>query len=117
MRELEIAKIEEAKSMPTIQVLDEAVPAERRKAKGTIRRAGLAGIVAFVAVAFLAVAREYLAGCEVQQTTPVRPPAQGPFDPCVGREEDSQPHVARVTDVATHAAAQELRQVELSRDT
>ena len=59
MREFEIAKIEEAKSMPTIQVLDPAVPPEVRKPKGTIRKAALAGIVAFVCVVFLVFGREY----------------------------------------------------------
>jgi uncharacterized protein involved in exopolysaccharide biosynthesis len=59
MRELEIAKIEEAKSMPTIQILDPAVPPEIRKPKGTIRKAALAGIVAFVCVMFFAFGREY----------------------------------------------------------
>jgi len=116
MRELEIAKMEEAKSMPTIQVLDEAVPPERRKAKGTIRRAGLAGIVAFVAVAFFAFAREYLAGCQVQQTTPARQPAQGQLDLCARRDDGGQHPVARVADVETHAAPKDLRQVELSRE-
>lgn len=59
MRELEIAKIEEAKSMPTIQILDPAVPPEIRKPKGTIRKAVLAGIVAFVGVVFLVFGHEY----------------------------------------------------------
>lgn len=116
MRELEIAKMEEAKSMPTIQVLDEAVPPERRKAKGTIRRAGLAGIVAFVAVAFCAFAREYLAGCQVQQTAPARPLVEGKLDPCVRRDDDSHDLVARVTDVEMHSPPKDLRQVELSRE-
>jgi len=69
MRELEIAKMEEAKSMPTIQVLDPAVPPERRKAKGTIRKAMLAGVVAFVFAVFVAFAREYAAVYRLQEQT------------------------------------------------
>ncbi|MBP7051047.1 MAG: hypothetical protein KBE65_08540 [Phycisphaerae bacterium] len=63
MRELELARIEEAKSMPTIQVLDMAHPPEMRKAKGTITKAVLAGIVAFLCVAFFAFSREYCLAC------------------------------------------------------
>lgn len=59
MRELEMAKIEEARSMPTIQVLDAAVRPEIRTPKGTIRKAVLAGIVALVCVVFLVFGREY----------------------------------------------------------
>ena len=61
IRECEIAKIEEAKSLPTIQVLDPAVPPEMRNARGTIRKAALAGIVALVCTIFLAFGREYVA--------------------------------------------------------
>ncbi|MBN2133919.1 MAG: hypothetical protein JW741_30735 [Sedimentisphaerales bacterium] len=63
IRESEIAKIEEAKSMPTIQVLDPATPPERRKARGTVRKTMLAGIVALVFGIFLAFAREYCRQC------------------------------------------------------
>ncbi len=63
MQQLEIAKIEEAKSMPTIQVLDPAVPPEQRKAKGTIRKAALAGIVTFICTLFFAFGREYYKAC------------------------------------------------------
>jgi uncharacterized protein involved in exopolysaccharide biosynthesis len=59
MRELEIAKIEEAKSMPTIQILDPAAPPERRKARRTVVKAMLAGIIAFVCMVFVAFGREY----------------------------------------------------------
>ena len=69
MRELEIAKIEEAKSMPTIQVLDTAVPPERRKPKGTIFKAALAGIVAFVLMVFVAFGREYWTACAMASRT------------------------------------------------
>ena len=63
IRESEIAKIEEAKSMPTIQVLDPATPPERRKARGTVRKTMLAGIVALVFGIFLAFTREYCKQC------------------------------------------------------
>jgi uncharacterized protein involved in exopolysaccharide biosynthesis len=59
MRELEIAKIEEAKSMPTIQILDPAVPPERRKARRTVVKATLSAIIAFVCMVFVAFGREY----------------------------------------------------------
>jgi len=59
-REYEVAKIEEAKSMPTVQVLDPASPPETRRARGTIRKAGLAGIVALVGAIFVAFCREYV---------------------------------------------------------
>lgn len=63
MQELELARIDEAKSMPTIQVLDPAQPPEMRKAKGTVTKAVLAGIVSFLAVAFFAFSREYYIAC------------------------------------------------------
>ena len=69
MRELEIAKMEEAKSMPTIQVLDAATPPERRKARGTVQKAMLAGAVAFVFVVLVAFGREYAAAYRLQQPT------------------------------------------------
>jgi uncharacterized protein involved in exopolysaccharide biosynthesis len=60
VRECEIARIEEAKSMPTVQVLDPASPPEVRRARGTIRKAGLAGIVALAGTIFVAFCREYI---------------------------------------------------------
>jgi uncharacterized protein involved in exopolysaccharide biosynthesis len=63
MRELELARIEEAKSMPTIQVFDPAHPPEMRKGKGTVRKAVLAGIAAFLCVTFFAFCRECYVGC------------------------------------------------------
>lgn len=63
MRELELAKIEEAKSMPTIQVLDPAVPPEIRKPRGTVTKAALAGVVAFVCMVFVGFIREYYVEC------------------------------------------------------
>ncbi|UCD51147.1 MAG: hypothetical protein JSW27_00670 [Phycisphaerales bacterium] len=117
MRELEIAKIEEAKSMPTIQVLDEAVPPERRKAKGTVRRVGLAWITVFVAMAFFVFAREYLAGCRAQETTARLPSlAPGAADLLVRRDDGDQNRVAPVTEVEVHSARKAPEHVELSRE-
>jgi len=67
VRELELAKIEEAKSMPTVQILDPAVPPEVRKAKGTVRRAVLAGMVVLMFLIFVAFGREYIAACRARE--------------------------------------------------
>jgi uncharacterized protein involved in exopolysaccharide biosynthesis len=58
-REYEIAKIEEAKSMPTIQVLDEAIVPEARIPRGTIKNTVLAWVVSLTLAIFAAFAREY----------------------------------------------------------
>ena len=63
MRELEIAKIEEAKSMPTIQVLDPAVPPERRKPKGTMGKIAVASVVSFLLSVFIAFGRDHFQAC------------------------------------------------------
>ncbi|HNS20095.1 MAG TPA: Wzz/FepE/Etk N-terminal domain-containing protein [Sedimentisphaerales bacterium] len=67
MRELELARIEEAKSMPTIQVLDVAQPPERHKPKGTVSKALLAGIVSFLCVVFFAFSRDYCTRCRQRE--------------------------------------------------
>lgn len=59
-KEYEIAKIEEAKSMPTIQVLDKAVPPEHRMARGTVKKMLLAAVVSLVLGVAAAFLREYL---------------------------------------------------------
>ncbi|MFC1652404.1 Wzz/FepE/Etk N-terminal domain-containing protein [Planctomycetota bacterium] len=59
-RECEFAKIEEAKSMPTIQVLDKGIVPERGMARGTIQRGLVAGVVAFLLGVFLAVFLDYM---------------------------------------------------------
>lgn len=63
MRELELAKIEEAKSIPTIQVLDPATPPERRKPRGTMGKTALAGVVSFLLVVFIAFGRDHFQAC------------------------------------------------------
>jgi tyrosine-protein kinase Etk/Wzc len=60
IRELELAKIEEARSMPTIQVVDKAEVPELPMARGTVRKGMLAGIAAMMFGTFLAFGREYL---------------------------------------------------------
>lgn len=66
-RELELAKIEEARSMPTIQVLDRAVAPEIRMARGTVRKAMLAGMAALAFMIFVAFTREYIATCRARE--------------------------------------------------
>jgi uncharacterized protein involved in exopolysaccharide biosynthesis len=60
-REYEIAKMEEAKSMPTIQVLDKAIVPEAKLPRRTKVKTITAGGIALVLAASLAFVREYLA--------------------------------------------------------
>ena len=60
VQQYEMAKIEEAKSMPTIQVLDPPVVPELGVARGTVKKGILAGIAAFMLGVFVAFAREYV---------------------------------------------------------
>jgi uncharacterized protein involved in exopolysaccharide biosynthesis len=64
VRECELAKIEEAKSMPTLQVLDEAAVPELPVARGTVNKGVLAGIAAFLFGVFLAFSREYVSAAK-----------------------------------------------------
>jgi len=59
-RECEIAKIEEAKSMPTIQVLDKAIVPERGVGRGTAKKGVLAGIAGMMLGSFIAFGRAYV---------------------------------------------------------
>ena len=59
IRECEMAKIEEAKSMPTIQVLDEAVPPTRKFAPHRRQMVTMAGAASFALAVFLAFFLEY----------------------------------------------------------
>lgn len=88
VRETELAKIEEAKSMPTLQVLDDAVVPELPVARGTVTKGILAGAVAFVFGIFLAFLREYVAavkGRSAATTIPAVEPQGGgrPATPAV----------------------------------
>jgi uncharacterized protein involved in exopolysaccharide biosynthesis len=59
VQEYELAKIEEAKSMPTIQVLDEAVVPELPISRGVAKKGVMAAVVAFMLGVFVAFAYEY----------------------------------------------------------
>jgi uncharacterized protein involved in exopolysaccharide biosynthesis len=58
-RECELAKIEEARSMPTIQVVDKAEAPELPMARGTVRKGILAGVAAAMFGILVAFVREY----------------------------------------------------------
>jgi uncharacterized protein involved in exopolysaccharide biosynthesis len=60
VEQYEMAKIDEARNMPTIQVLDPPVMPERPVPRGTVRKGILAGIAAFMLATFLAFGREYV---------------------------------------------------------
>jgi len=66
--ECELAKIEEARSMPTIQVLDRAVVPEITIPRGTTKKTALAGVVSLMLAIFVAFAREYLARIKATET-------------------------------------------------
>jgi uncharacterized protein involved in exopolysaccharide biosynthesis len=85
VRETELAKIEEAKSMPTLQVLDEAIVPELPVARGTVTKGVLAGTVAFVFGVFVAFLREYIAAARVR-TRPGSPPADCGHRPSQGEQ-------------------------------
>jgi uncharacterized protein involved in exopolysaccharide biosynthesis len=73
VHECELAKIEEAKSMPTLQVLDEAVVPEMPVARGTVRKGVLAGVTAMVLGIFMAFGLEGIASVRARnrgQTSP-----------------------------------------------
>jgi len=57
-REYEMARIEEAWSMPTVQVLDAAVPPEIPVPRGTLTKCALAGMFSMVLVTYFWIARE-----------------------------------------------------------
>jgi uncharacterized protein involved in exopolysaccharide biosynthesis len=61
-REYELARIEEAKSIQTIQVLDPAVVPELPVGRGTARKGMMAGVASFMLAVFAAFAHEHFAG-------------------------------------------------------
>lgn len=67
VRECELAKIEEARSMPTIQVLDAAVVPETPVARGTVKKGILAGMAAMMFGMLLAFSREYVASARLRR--------------------------------------------------
>ena len=86
VRETEIAKIEEARNMPTIQVLDPAVVSELPVARGIVQKGILAGVVAFLLGTFGAFTREYVVQARSRQ--------EGPLD----ARKHGSPNVATVTE-------------------
>ena len=70
VRECELAKIEEAKSMPTLQVLDEAIVPEVPVARGTVKKGIMAGMAAMMLGIFLAFTREYVAAVKARSRIP-----------------------------------------------
>ncbi len=77
----EMAKIDEAKSMPTIQVLDAPVVPERGVARGTVKKGILAGIAAFLLAVFLAFSREYVRQARQRETGTAIPRKEGTSAP------------------------------------
>jgi len=67
-REYELARIEEAKSMPTIQVLDRAIVPETKMPRGTTKKTALAGVVSLMLAIFVAFGREYFARIKAAET-------------------------------------------------
>lgn len=67
IRECELAKIEEARSMPTIQVLDAAVVPELPVGRGTVRKGMMAGMAALMFGIFVAFSREYAASARLRR--------------------------------------------------
>ena len=59
-QQFEQAKISEAKDVPTVQLLDKAVPAERKSRPSTTTNMEIAGAVSFILSVFLAFFLEYL---------------------------------------------------------
>jgi len=66
-RECELARIEEAKSMPTIQVLDEAIVPEQKSKPNRRQIVTLAGITALLCSVLLAFVREYFSQLKNRQ--------------------------------------------------
>ncbi len=84
VRECELAKIEEAKSMPTLQILDEAIVPELPVPRGAVKKGLMAGIAAMVLSIFLAFTREYIAT--------VRSRSRRQMPPASGRQADKSYH-------------------------
>jgi len=86
IQQYEVAKIEEARSMPTIQVLDPAVVPELPVPRGTVTKGVLAGVMAFLLGTFGAFTREYVVQARSRQ--------EGPLD----ARKHGSPNVATVTE-------------------
>ena len=66
-REYEIAKIEEAKSMPTLQILDRAITPEKKSKPKRGQMVKFSGIIALFISIFAAFVREYFSKVNMQQ--------------------------------------------------
>jgi uncharacterized protein involved in exopolysaccharide biosynthesis len=98
-QEYEIAKIEEAKSMPTIQVLDQAVAPEIRMPRGAKKKTMLAGVVSLLLAVFVSFAREYfvkVTGVETrgQRKFPFRSRQQSSADSTLNELESKRKTIA-----------------------
>jgi len=78
----EMAKIEEARNMPTIQVLDPAVVPELPVGRGMVKKGIMAALAAFMLGTFLAFSREYVV--QARRREGGRRPAQTPGSKDVG---------------------------------
>ncbi len=74
LQQFEMAKMEEAKSMPTIQILDPPVVPERGVARGTVQKGIVAGIAAFMLGVFVAFACDYVLQARHRPVETVVPP-------------------------------------------
>lgn len=73
----EMAKMEEARSMPTIQVLDAAAVPELPVGRGTVKRGIMTGIAMFMFGIFLAFGWEYVVQAPRRGSEPPSPPKHG----------------------------------------
>jgi uncharacterized protein involved in exopolysaccharide biosynthesis len=69
VEQLEMAKMEEARSMPTIQILDSAVVPELPVGRGTIKKGAMASVAALTVGISLALAAEYMVRARQRQDT------------------------------------------------
>lgn len=74
VQQYEMAKIEEARSLPTIQVIDEAVVPEVPVARGTVAKGVLAGVAAFMFGIFITFVREYVVQARCREGSVPRKP-------------------------------------------
>jgi uncharacterized protein involved in exopolysaccharide biosynthesis len=84
VQQYEMAKMEEARSMPTIQVLDPAVVPELPVGRGTVRKGMMAGVAAFMLGIFLAFSREYVVQARRREGEAVPTRKHGSKDAAVG---------------------------------
>ncbi len=73
----EMAKIEEAKSMPTIQVLDPPRAPELPIGRGTVRNGMMSGMAMFMFGILVAFSREYVVQTRRRESKLLPPPGQG----------------------------------------